>query len=287
MTQLPHVKFSDDIQAEPEINIAQLRPTLFTLPPTPLTSLETIKPSTLPRVLTKSNAIFLQIAHSGNGLIESDSVKITSAGRPDAPSDPHVDVGDHPQPVHNARTRHPAHHFAIYLPVPLAHAKADRPARPPAAPIVAAPRVSTQSCSISQAYPILSLVSRSFTTLLSSRRGRKSAQSPPRSSIPPDKLYLDSVVQEYGKHSGITLSQGGVTGAAGGSAGGAMINSEEFEKFQQSHGAFDELDSTQKEHGKNYIQGIQPVFDPPQACHFDSAWNWARQTALEMFFDII
>ncbi|PLW05889.1 hypothetical protein PCASD_25919 [Puccinia coronata f. sp. avenae] len=260
MTQLPHVKFSDDIQAEPEINIAQLRPTLFTLPPTPLTSLETIKPSTLPRVLTKSNAIFLQIAHSGNGLIESDSVngraRITSAGRPDAPSDPHVDVGDHPQPVHNARTRHPAHHFAIYLPVPLAHAKADRPARPPAAPIVAAPRV-------------------------------KSAQSPPRSSIPPDKLYLDSVVQEYGKHSGITLSQGGVTGAAGGSAGGAMINSEEFEKFQQSHGAFDELDSTQKEHGKNYIQGIQPVFDPPQACHFDSAWNWARQTALEMFFDII
>ncbi|PLW35383.1 hypothetical protein PCASD_15510 [Puccinia coronata f. sp. avenae] len=147
------------------------------------------------------------------------------------------------------------------------------------------------------------------------------SQSPPRSSIPPDKLYLDSVVQAYGKHSGITLSQGGVTGAAGGSAGGAMINSEEFEKFQQSQGAFvsqqlkillrylerdsrdgyrlhelkhadymrvqDELDSTQKEHGKNYLQGIQPAFDPLKACHFDSAWNWARQTALNMFFDII
>jgi 3-oxoacyl-ACP reductase-like protein len=133
-------------------------------------------------------------------------------------------------------------------------------------------------------------------------------------------LYLDSVVQAYGKHSGITLSQGGVTGAAGGSAGGAMINSEEFEKFQQSQGAFvsqqlkillrylerdsrdgyrlhelkhadymrvqDELDSTQKEHGENYLQGIQPAFDPLKACHFDSAWNWARQTALNMFFDM-
>ncbi|WAR63063.1 hypothetical protein PtB15_18B145 [Puccinia triticina] len=136
------------------------------------------------------------------------------------------------------------------------------------------------------------------------------------------KSYLDSVVQAYGKHSGLALSQGGPAGAAGGSAGGAVINSEEFEKFQQSQDTFvsqhlevllryfkrdsrdgyrlhdlkhadyymrvqDELDSIQKEHGENYLQGIQPVFDPFKARHFDSAWNWVRQTALEMFFDII
>ncbi|KAI7955320.1 hypothetical protein MJO28_005720 [Puccinia striiformis f. sp. tritici] len=135
------------------------------------------------------------------------------------------------------------------------------------------------------------------------------------------KAYLDSVVQAYGNHSGLTLSQGGPAGAAGGSAGGAVINSEEFEKFQQNQDAFvsqqlevllrylkkdsrdgyrlhdlkhadymrvqDELDSIQKEHGENYLKGIQPVFDPLKARHFDSAWNWVRQTALEMFFDII
>ncbi|KAA1129514.1 3-oxoacyl-[acyl-carrier-protein] synthase [Puccinia graminis f. sp. tritici] len=135
------------------------------------------------------------------------------------------------------------------------------------------------------------------------------------------KSYLDSVVQAYGQHSVLALSQGGPAGAAGGSAGGAMINSEEFEKFQQSQDAFvsqqlevllrylkrdsrdgyrlhdlkhadymrvqDELDGIQKEHGENYLKGIQPVFDPLKARHFDSAWNWVRQTALEMFFDII
>jgi hypothetical protein len=37
-------------------------------------------------------------------------------------------------------------------------------------------------------------------------------------------LYLNFVVQAYGKHSGITLSQGGAASVAGGSASGAMIN---------------------------------------------------------------
>jgi fatty acid synthase subunit alpha len=134
------------------------------------------------------------------------------------------------------------------------------------------------------------------------------------------KSYLDSVVQTYGKHSDITLSQGGAAGAAGGSAGGAMINLEEFEKFQQSHDDFvsqqlevllqylkrdlrdgyrlhdlkhsdymrvqDELDSIQKEHGENYLEVIQPVFDPLKARHFDSAWDCVRQTAFEMFFNM-
>lgn len=141
-------------------------------------------------------------------------------------------------------------------------------------------------------------------------------------SEPDAKAYLDSVVSAYGKHFGLTLSQGGSAGGAGvGSASGSMIDSEEFEKFQQHQDTFvsqqlevllrylkrdsrdgyrlhdlkhadymrvqDELDSIQKEHGESYMKGIQPVFDPLKSRHFDSAWNWVRQTALEMFFDII
>lgn len=135
------------------------------------------------------------------------------------------------------------------------------------------------------------------------------------------KTYLDSVVQAYAQQVGLNLSQGGLGGADASNAGGAVINSEEFEKFQQTQDAFvsqqlevllrylkkdsrdgyrlhdlkhaeflrvqAELDSIYKEHGELYIGGIQPVFDPLKARHFDSAWNWVRQTALEMFFDII
>ncbi|PLW33528.1 hypothetical protein PCASD_23704 [Puccinia coronata f. sp. avenae] len=61
----------------------------------------------------------------------------------------------------------------------------------------------------------------------------------PGGSEAEDKSYLDSVMQVHGKHSGITLSQGGATGAVGGSAGGAMINLEGLEKFQQSQDAFE------------------------------------------------
>ncbi|PLW07325.1 hypothetical protein PCANC_26181 [Puccinia coronata f. sp. avenae] len=89
------------------------------------------------------------------------------------------------------------------------------------------------------------------------------------------KLYLDFVVQAYGKHSGITLSQGGAASAARGSASGVMINL--FGKFQKSHNAFvpQQLEvllrhlkrnsraghrqhdlSIQKKSGGNYLQGI-------------------------------
>ena len=49
----------------------------------------------------------------------------------------------------------------------------------------------------------------------------------------------------------------------------------------------DKLDSIDREHGDLYIQGIQPIFEPLKARHFDSCWNWVRQDALIMFFDII
>ncbi|GLB40343.1 putative protein with domain of unknown function (DUF1729) [Lyophyllum shimeji] len=134
------------------------------------------------------------------------------------------------------------------------------------------------------------------------------------------KAWLDGIVSIYAQRAGITLSAPGA-GASGGSAGGATINSEEFLKFQaEQHRfaaqhvelymrylgrdsrageiAFDKekatstalqakLDSITREHGDTYIEGIQPRFDPLKARHFDSSWNWVRQDALLMYYDII
>jgi 3-oxoacyl-ACP reductase-like protein len=49
------------------------------------------------------------------------------------------------------------------------------------------------------------------------------------------------------------------------------------------------LDSINREHGNAYIEGIQPGFDilNLKAGHFDSSWNWVRQDALLMYYDII
>ena len=135
------------------------------------------------------------------------------------------------------------------------------------------------------------------------------------------KAWLDSVVAAYAQRSGISLSSGAAGGVAGGSSGGAVINSEEFLKFQAEQEQFarqqielymrylkqdsragelkydaekanvatlqSRLDAIAKEHGDTYIDGIQPVFDVLKARHFDSSWNWVRQDALLMFYDII
>ncbi|KAH7884386.1 hypothetical protein F5I97DRAFT_1968464 [Phlebopus sp. FC_14] len=135
------------------------------------------------------------------------------------------------------------------------------------------------------------------------------------------KAWLDSVVVVYAQRSGISLSSGGAGGASGGGASGGTINSEEFLKFkvEQDHFAaqnvelymrylnrdsrageiaYDNekansarlqarLDAISKEHGDTYVDGIQPVFDPLKARHFDSSWNWVRQDALLMYYDII
>lgn len=135
------------------------------------------------------------------------------------------------------------------------------------------------------------------------------------------KSWLDGVVAIYAQRSGVSLSAPGAGGSAGGGGGGAVINSEEFLKFQEEQEqfaaqhvelymrylkrdsragemAFDKekmnvealqakLDSITREHGDAYIDGIQPRFDPLKARHFDSSWNWVRQDALLMYYDII
>ena len=135
------------------------------------------------------------------------------------------------------------------------------------------------------------------------------------------KAWLDAAAQVYAQRVGISLSSGGGGGSAGGSSGGAVMNSEEFLKFQgeqhefahqqinlysrylkrdprQGEILYDKekassaqiqarLDSIALEHGDTYIDGIQPVFDALKARHFDSSWNWVRQDAILMFYDIL
>ncbi|KAG8694164.1 3-oxoacyl-[acyl-carrier-protein] synthase, partial [Ceratobasidium sp. 395] len=135
------------------------------------------------------------------------------------------------------------------------------------------------------------------------------------------KSWLDSVANAYAQQAGISLSAGGGAGGAAAGGGGAVMNSEEFLKFQSEQQlfaaqhielymrylkrdsragarAYDEekesaaalqskLDDIAREHGDAYIQGIQPIFEPLKARHFNSSWNWVRQDALLMFYDII
>ncbi|CAM1511186.1 Fc.00g086990.m01.CDS01 [Cosmosporella sp. VM-42] len=135
------------------------------------------------------------------------------------------------------------------------------------------------------------------------------------------KGFLDSVVQKYASNSGISLSTAAAAGPAGGAAGGMMmdpaaidaltkdqralfkqqlellarylkldlrggdkafINSQKSEKLLQA-----QLDLWTAEHGDFYASGIEPVFSPLKARTYDSSWNWARQDALNMYFDII
>jgi len=136
------------------------------------------------------------------------------------------------------------------------------------------------------------------------------------------KAWLDGVVALYAQRSGITLSSAASGGSGGGgSGGGAVMNSEEFLKFQTEQYQFasqqielysrylkkdsragdlkyDEekansfalqarLDAIGREHGDFYVDGILPSFDALKARRFDSSWNWARQDALLMWYDII
>ncbi|KAJ4138075.1 beta subunit of fatty acid synthetase [Fusarium equiseti] len=135
------------------------------------------------------------------------------------------------------------------------------------------------------------------------------------------KGFFDSVANKYATNAGISLSTAAAAGPAGGSSGGMMmdpaaidaltkdqralfkqqlellarylkidlregekahINSQKSEKVLQA-----QLDLWTAEHGDFYASGIEPVFTPLKARTYDSSWNWARQDALNMYFDII
>ena len=140
-------------------------------------------------------------------------------------------------------------------------------------------------------------------------------------SEPDAKVFLDDVANKYAANSGINLNVPTASGDGGAGAGGmlmdpaaidaltkdqralfkqqleiiarylkmdlrdgqkAFVASQETQKTLQA-----QLDLWQAEHGDFYASGIEPSFDPLKARVYDSSWNWARQDALSMYYDII
>ncbi|GAA5980800.1 hypothetical protein JCM11641_002656 [Rhodosporidiobolus odoratus] len=135
------------------------------------------------------------------------------------------------------------------------------------------------------------------------------------------KTWLDGIASAYAAQAGISLGGGG--GGGGGAVGGVgfVMDTEALDKMQAKQNDFvsqqvevflrylgkdsraghrladmqkaevaalqEKLDSIAKEHGDAYVQGIQPVFTPLKARHFNSSWNWVRQDALTMWMDIL
>ena len=135
------------------------------------------------------------------------------------------------------------------------------------------------------------------------------------------KAFLDDVSNKYATNAGISLSAPVAGGDAGGGSGGMMmdpaaidaltkdqralfkqqlelfarylkmdlragdkafVGSQESQKVLQA-----QLDLWNTEHGEFYANGIEPSFNQLKARVYDSAWNWARQDALSMYYDII
>ncbi|GMM28780.1 trifunctional fatty acid synthase subunit [Martiniozyma asiatica (nom. inval.)] len=134
--------------------------------------------------------------------------------------------------------------------------------------------------------------------------------------------FFDTITQKYAAKEGLSLNSGAAAGGAGGAAaGGAVIDSAALEavtkeskemarqqletlarylKLDLTKGEKSlikekeaskvlqaELDLWAEEHGEFYASGIKPVFSSLKARTYDSYWNWARQDALSMYYDII
>lgn len=135
------------------------------------------------------------------------------------------------------------------------------------------------------------------------------------------KAWLDDVSNKYAAHVGISLSAPSAGSDAGGGAGGMMIDPAALDALTLEQRLYmqQQLEITAKylkhdlragdkqvalvkeasdllqqkidlwnaEHGDFYAEGIKPQFTPLKARVYDSSWNWARQDALHMYFDII
>jgi fatty acid synthase subunit alpha, fungi type len=135
------------------------------------------------------------------------------------------------------------------------------------------------------------------------------------------KAYLDGIANKYAAHAGISLSTPSAGGDSGGSGGGMMMDPAAIDALTKDQRALfkqqleaiarylkldlragdkaflqsvetqkalqSQLDLWQVEHGDVYASGIAPSFDSLKARIYDSSWNWARQDALSMYYDII
>lgn len=137
---------------------------------------------------------------------------------------------------------------------------------------------------------------------------------------PEAKAYLDTISQKYASKAGISLAPP-TTSGSGGEGGGGGLDPAQFaaltkDQTDMAKSQLDlyarflkidlkagdkkfldeqattlalqaQIDLWEAEHGDFYAAGIAPVFSPLKARVYDSHWNWARQDALDMYFDII
>nr|AYF55692.1 fatty acid synthase [Shiraia sp. slf14] len=135
------------------------------------------------------------------------------------------------------------------------------------------------------------------------------------------KAFLDEQTTKYAGITGVNLAPPPSAGDAGGAGGGMMMDpaaidaltKDQRQLFKQQLELFArylkidlragdkttvdglkaqealqaQLDLWTTEHGEFYASGIEPQFTPLKARVYDSSWNWARQDALSMFYDII
>jgi len=132
--------------------------------------------------------------------------------------------------------------------------------------------------------------------------------------------WLDAVVDSYGQANGVTVpraSTGGASSAARPSAGvdpravralradqermirdlvrsyqeflgddpRAAENARQMEAELRGQ-AEAEGAAWAQEHGEDYANGIRPIFDSRRYREYNSAWNWGRQEAVRLFFDL-
>ncbi|EMC93051.1 hypothetical protein BAUCODRAFT_77435 [Baudoinia panamericana UAMH 10762] len=136
------------------------------------------------------------------------------------------------------------------------------------------------------------------------------------------KAWLDDVTQKYAGIAGVSLSSGAAAGGAAAGAGAGMmmdpaaidaLTKDQRALFKQQLELYArylkmdlragdkaalvgkqneavlqaQLDLWSAEHGDFYAAGIEPSFSSLKARVYDSSWNWARQDALTMYYDII
>ena len=135
------------------------------------------------------------------------------------------------------------------------------------------------------------------------------------------KAFLDDVSNKYAATAGINLSAPAAGGGAGASGGGMMMDPAAIDALTKDQRALfkqqlelyarylkidlrsgdkafvgaevsqkvlqAQIDLWTTEHGEFYANGIAPAFSSLKARVYDSSWNWARQDALSMYYDII
>ncbi|KAK2737905.1 3-oxoacyl-[acyl-carrier-protein] synthase [Myotisia sp. PD_48] len=135
------------------------------------------------------------------------------------------------------------------------------------------------------------------------------------------KAYLDDVANKYATHAGISITTVSAGGDGGAGGAGMMMDQAALDALTKDQKALfrqqleltarylkmdlragdkafvasmeaqsalqAQLDLWQLEHGDFYASGIEPAFNPLKARVYDSSWNWARQDALSMYYDVI